>query len=192
MTDGPMTVEAALADGSAEAAGKALEAMAAQFRGPAPSATPTDSAGAKARLDALVADPAVARKFFAGDQSTVAEFKALHEKIANGNSTVDALNAKPDAEPDSVTMEVTVGNQLNSRNRAAAVAGLREGVGFDDATIAQAIDGAAVSEHEVAMAKMTKAMRLSDPAYVARYLAGSFSEKRELAHLDLILSGAAA
>jgi hypothetical protein len=186
MTDVPMTPEVAIADGSPEAAGRALDGLVAKYRGPPPSATPTDSIGAKARLDALVKDPAWAKSYWDGNPSARREFSELTEKIANGNPTADALAGAPPAE-----IEITVGGQLNSRNRAEAVAGLRE-LGMDNQTVLQAIDGATVSAHEVTMARQAKAMRMSDSAWTARYMAGGLAEKREMGLLNVILSGAAA
>jgi glutamine synthetase len=84
-----------------------------------------------------------------------------------------------------------VSGQLNTRNRGDAVAGLRE-LGMDNETVQQAIDGGAVSAHEVAMARQAKAMRLADSAWTTRYLAGGLAEKREMGLLNVILSGAAA
>jgi hypothetical protein len=186
MSDAPMTAEAAFADGTAEAAGKALDAMSAAFRGPAPSATPSDAVGARARLDALSADPSYSKAFFSGDQAAVAEFNALTAQVANGNPTLDALAGAKPAE-----FEVTVGGELSSRNRADAVAGLRE-LGLDDASVTQALDGAPVSEHEVAMAKMLKAAKLSDAAWCDRWFKGGLLERSEMTKINLILSGAAA
>jgi hypothetical protein len=189
MTDTVMTPEAAIADGSPDAAGKALDALVAKYRGPAPSATPGDSIGAKARLSALAADPDWSKAFFSGDQAARAEFTRLTAQVAAGNPTADALaGAKPS---ETFELETTVAGQLNTRNRADAVAGLRE-LGLGDDVVAQAIDGASVSPHEVAMARQAKAMRLSDKAWTDRYLAGGIAEKREMGLLNVILSGVAA
>jgi hypothetical protein len=188
MTDAPMTIEAAIADGSVEAAGHALDALAAKFRGPPPAAIPTDTAGAKARLDALVKDPAWAKSYWEGNPAARREFSALTQKIANGNPTQDALAAPP---ADNFTMETTFGGELNSRARADAVAGLRE-MGLDDATVTQAIDGAPVSAQEVAMAKMMKVAKLSDAAWTDRWLKGGLLERSEMTKINVILSGAAA
>jgi hypothetical protein len=189
MTDTVMTPEAAIADGSPDAAGKALDALVAKFRGPAPSATPTDSIGAKARLSALAADPDWSKAFFSGDQTARAEFTRLTAQVAAGNPTADALAGAGPAE--TFELETTVAGELNTRNRADAVAGLRE-LGMDNQTVLQAIDGAAVSAHEVAMARQAKTMRLSDKTWTDRYLAGGLAEKREMGLLNVILSGAAA
>jgi hypothetical protein len=188
MTDAPMTVEAAIADGSVEAAGHALDALAAKFRGPPPSATPTDTAGAKARLDALVKDPAWAKSYWQGNPAVRREFSELTQKIANGNPTQDALAAPP---ADNFTMETTFGGELNSRARADAVAGLRE-MGLDDATVTQAMDGAPVSAQELAMAKMLKAARMSDEAWISRYAKGGLLERAEMTKINLIISSAVA
>jgi hypothetical protein len=185
MTDA-MTVEAAVADGSAEAATQALDALTAKFRGPPPSATPADSAGARARLDALTADPSYSKAFFSGDQAARAEFARLTAQVAAGNPTQDALAGAKPAE-----FEITVGGELNSRNRADAVAGLRQ-LGLDDATVAQALDGAAVSPQELAQAKMMKAARMSDEAWIARFTKGGLLERSEMTKINVILSGAAA
>jgi hypothetical protein len=191
MTDVSMTAEAAISDGSPESATKALDALAAKFRGPAPSATPTDSIGAQARLDALVKDPTWAKSYWEGNPAARREFSELTQKIANGNPTADALNAKPDAKPDAFTMEVTVGGELSSRNRADAVAGLRQ-LGLDDATVTQALDGAPVNAQEVAMAKMMKAAKLSDAAWTDRWLKGGLLERSEMTKINVILSSVAA
>jgi hypothetical protein len=111
MTDAPMTVEAAIADGSPEAAGRALDGLVVQFRGPAPSATPANATEAKARLDALVADPSFAKSFWDGNVAARREVSELNQKIANGNPTADALAGAPS---DSFTMETTFAGELNS------------------------------------------------------------------------------
>lgn len=191
MTDTVMTPQAAIADGSAEAAGQALDAMAAKFRGPPPSATPADTAGAQARLDALVKDANWAKSYWEGNPAARREFSELTQKIANGNPTADALNAKPDAKPDGPAMEYTVGGELSSRNRADAVAGLRQ-LGLDDATVTQALDGAPVSAQELAMAKMMKAAKLSDAAWTDRWLKGGLLERSEMTKINVILSSVAA
>jgi hypothetical protein len=78
---------------------------------------------------------------------------------------------------------------LNSRARADAVAGLREIGGLPDDVIKQIIDGHAVSGQEIAMARTVKAMRLSDEAFVARYMRGDLAARREMSLLATILSG---
>jgi hypothetical protein len=65
-------------------------------------------------------------------------------------------------------------------------------LGLDDATVVQAIDGAAVSPQEVAMAKMMKAAKLSDAAWTDRWLKGGLLEKSEMTKINVILRGAAA
>jgi hypothetical protein len=191
MSDTTMTAEAAIADGSREAATKALEGLHAKFKGPAPSATPTDAAGARARLDALTADPSWSRAFFDGHQATVAEFKTLTAQIAAGNPTADALaGAKPS---EGFEIETTISGSLSTRARADAVAGLRQ-LGLSDDVVAQAIDGAPapISVQELNMARMKKATLLSDPDFSARYLAGSLIEKQTMSLLNLVISGASA
>jgi hypothetical protein len=189
MTDAPMTIEAAIADGSVEAAGHALDALAAKFRGPPPAAIPTDTAGAKARLDALVADPSFAKSYWDGNVAARREVSELNQKIAAGNPTADALAGAKAAE--TFEFETTVAGELNTRNRADAVAGLRE-LNLDDATVTQALDGAPVSAQEVAMAKMMKVAKLSDAAWTDRWLKGGLLERSEMTKINVILSGAAA
>jgi hypothetical protein len=185
MTD-TITPEAALSDGSPEAAGKALDALTAQFRGPAPSATPTDAIGARARLDALTADPSFSQAFFSGDQNARAEFGRLTAQVANGNPTQDALAGAKPAE-----FEVTVGGELNSRNRADAVSGLRE-LGLDDNSVLQAIEGGAVSPQEVAAAKTMKTMLLSNEEFTAKFMRGDWAARRQMALINTILASEAA
>jgi hypothetical protein len=161
----------------------ALVAKAAAYhapRGPAPPAGTTIAA--KAHLEALTSDPAWSAKFFAGDIEARKTFSELTAKIADGNPTADALAGAPTSE-----VEVTIGKELNSRNRADAIAGLRS-LGMDDATVVQAIDGAEVGEHERTMAQMAKNLRLSDSAWTERYLKNDLSARREMTLINTILS----
>jgi UDP-N-acetylmuramyl pentapeptide synthase len=140
-------------------------------------------------LDALSADPEWSKAFFAGNPDARAEFSRLTAQVAAGNPTADALaGAKP---AETFEFETTVAGELNTRNRADAVAGLRE-LGLDDATVTQALDGAPVSAQEVAMAKMMKVAKLSDAAWTDRWLKGGLLERSEMTKINVILSGAAA
>lgn len=188
MTDA-LTSDAAILDGSPAAATAALVEMTAKFNSvPAPPAA--GALGARAQLDALSASPEWRAKFFGGDQGARKEFSTLTAQIAAGNPTAEAISAAPNPE-EPFRIEVTIGNELNSRGRADAVAGLRE-IGLDDATVAQALDGAPVTAAERAMAQRYKDMRLGDADFTRRYLAGEWSARREMSLLAAILSSAEA
>jgi hypothetical protein len=186
MTETPMTADAISAMTPAQAT-EALVAKAAAYHAPRGPSPPAGSAvAARATLEGLSANPEWRDKYFGGDVEARRQFEELTERIANCNPTAETLAGVRPGE-----FEVTVGNELNSRKRADAVAGLRS-LGFDDATVVQAIDGAEVGPHELAMAKQMKAMRLSDAAWIDRYMKGDLSARREMSLLNTILSSEAA
>jgi hypothetical protein len=186
MADDIALTSDAIAAMSPKEATDALVAKAAQFHasqaGPAPPSGSTMAA--RAALTAKTADPEWSRRFFQGDQAARAEFAELTGKVAAGDPTADALAGAPTTE-----FEVTAGLEMNSRNRADAVAGLRE-LGMPDEVITQQIEGGEVGLPELTMARMAKSARLSDSAWVQRFMAGDLAAKREMTLINTIIAGA--
>jgi hypothetical protein len=169
--------------GTPEQATAALAAKAAAFR-PAPSATPQDAAGARARLDQLVSSESWYAKFKGGDREAKAEWTRLNAVIAESDPIANALAGKETAPP---MMEVVFGKELPSRALSAAVADLRE-AGFPDDAIRHAVQGHLVSHQEHEAATRLRANRLSDPVWVANYLKGCPAEVRESKLLSVIIN----
>jgi hypothetical protein len=61
-------------------------------------------------------------------------------------------------------------------------------LGLDPATVTQALDGAPVSAQELAQAKMLKAARMSDEAWIFRYAKGGLLERSEMTRINLIIA----
>jgi hypothetical protein len=175
--------------GTPEQATAALAQKAAEFRKASTLAPTSDAGAAKQRLDSLVNDFAAAKAFWDGNVAVRREVAELHQRIANGFPTADAIAGAKSSE--GFEFETTFRGEMNSRTRADAVASLRS-LGMDDPTVLQAIDGAPVSPQEVAMAKMLKAARLSDAAWTDRWLKGGLLERSEMTKINVILSSVAA
>jgi hypothetical protein len=191
MTDVTLDADAtaALAQfrGSPEQATLALAEKSAAFQKANTPTPSTDSGAARAQLESLSATASWRDKFFSGDQATRAQFAELTAKIATGNATADVIAGPVPSQ----MFETTTNGELNTRNRADAVAGLQE-IGLDAASVLQAIEGAEVGPHEIAMAKQAKAVCLGDEGWVSRYMKGGFAERRTLTLINTILAGAAA
>jgi hypothetical protein len=162
----------------------ALSAKAAPVAAPASA----DSNASRARLAQLSADPKWRDAFFRGDVEARRTFSELTASIASGSVVSDVL-AGADASGAEYTLVAS--NQLSPRATGLEIAHLRE-LGLNDATIKQAFDGGTITPAEREAAKVSKQLRLDDADWSARYLRGCWAEKREMAHLNLIISGASA
>jgi hypothetical protein len=115
---------------------------------------------------------------------TKREFVELTSAIASSSSKTDAVLA---GIPATGEIETTTGMQLSRHKLQIEVDHLKS-LGLSDDLIRQAVDGAPVSASEKEMAKTAKRMRLDDEAWVKRYMANNFAERREMLPLNLILS----
>lgn len=89
-------------------AGAALDNMIKEYRGAPPSATPTDAAGAAARLAALTADPEWGKRLTSGDLAARREWQQLTTLIASGDHPARG--------------DLAAKNQFNALNRTIAYA----------------------------------------------------------------------
>jgi hypothetical protein len=155
---------------SPQEAGAILEQRAADFATPAPLA-PVNAREADARLAALIADPAWARKLLSGDVATVQEFERLSALKANV-STVDAI-----ADPAAQVIETTIGAEgLRRQDLISAAADLRRLWQDSDnceAAIASVLDpNATVDADLLQNMQAWKAQALSDPAFIEMWMRG--------------------
>jgi hypothetical protein len=190
----PLTADenAALEAGTAspEVAGRALAIKTAAFRAANTPQPTTDRGAARAELDALGNDPNWRAAFFRGSPAARQQFSELAAKAAGGDETAAVLAGDVPA-PDIEITGSAVGGRITTRAMAVEVAALRES-GLNDDTIAQVINGTPAGPAEVEMARRFREMRMSDPAWTARYLKGGWAERREMHLISAIISGAAA
>jgi hypothetical protein len=147
-----------------------------------------DSGASRAKLAELSADPAWRDAFFRGDVEARRTFSELNASIAAGSTVSDVL-AGADASGAEYTMLAP--GQLSARVTALEIQHLKS-LGLNEATVRQIFEGGPVSAQEVAMATQVKAMRLSDSAFVQRFMSNEFSAKREMLLLNSIISAAGA
>jgi hypothetical protein len=184
MTDA-MTIEVALADGSPESAGKALDAMAVAYKASTTSAPTTPSAAARVQLDTLSRSADFRAKLDAGNPEARRTFADLCAAVAAGDPAADALAGGPELPSDHI--ETTANGELSSRAlRREAEGLLSQGFGLD--VVEQMISGKPVSAAEREAATRLRSMRLGDPAYVQRYLQGSAAERLEMGLISTILA----
>jgi hypothetical protein len=145
---------------------------------------PSPVAAARAALDGFVNNKEWAAKYFAGDVQARQQFADLTTAIANAGDDVDAAIAGTATPPG---MEVLTDGELPFRARMAVVEQMRT-AGLNDATIAEAMKGEAVTKQEVEMARQRQAMRHSDKDWVAKLLAGDWQARKEQLLLSIILT----
>lgn len=157
----------------------------------------SQTAGRSARelLDAWASDAGVAAKLFAGDVATLAEFRRLTANVAEGEDRdvlTEMLLSRDPAAPPMIEMvapgEMPVGETLSHINA------LRD-AGVGDAAIAEAFLGVDSRTGKpwqpgmVAQARAQRAMRMADPEWTDRLMAGGLVERRELTDLNIIIAG---
>jgi hypothetical protein len=146
---------------------------------------------ARARLDALAADPNFLKKLEAGDVATKQEFKALTERVANAEPG-DRLDAALRGEVNPGLIETTsVDNPLTTRKLASAVEGLRE-AGISDDAIRQAINGGKDHPDVLRAVQELKARLFGDQTWVKRYLDGGALERKQATLIAIALNSGVA
>jgi pentatricopeptide repeat protein len=103
---------------SAEAATAKLAELSAAYRGPEPSATPSNPQETQARLKHLTTDKAWGERLAKGDVAATKEFKALTEQVASGD--------QPLAFETEVVDALTDPNAMPRETYNGLIAGLRE------------------------------------------------------------------
>ena len=114
------------------------------------------------------------------------EFQRLTELAAGADNTADAIN---NTTPQPFQIETVGPGELNSRDRATAVAMFRD-AGLEDGVIAEAFNGGRVTRKEVAAAKALQSARHGDAGWRERFLAGGWAENREQTLINIILTSA--
>jgi hypothetical protein len=178
----PMDPAAALADGSPQAAASALAGLSARYNA-TPAAPAASATAARARLDQLSSSETWRQAFFSGNAESRREFAELVGTIAAANETAEALSPTP---PPPQEFETTLGGELNTRNRAAVVADLRQS-GLDDNVVRQVLDGHPVTAAERLMAERYKEMLLGSKEFMDAYMRGAWAERRTMTLCNTIL-----
>jgi hypothetical protein len=185
--DTMIEVAEAKADGGTVSAGKALDAMSRAYSKATTPVPVTDSAQAKAQIESLSHDKVWREAFLRGSAAERAQFATLTARAAAGDPAAEALAGDL---PPPGGMEITgsaVGGKIPARALASEVNALRS-AGISDGAIQQLLDGYAMSAHEIEAVTRLKSMRLGDPEFVARYLKGGWSERREMTLIAAVLS----
>jgi hypothetical protein len=149
-----------------------------------PAATPASPAEAATKLETLSKNSEWASKVLTGSGPHVREFNDLIAK-RSGSDKLDQVIAGTAEVP---WLETTMNGELSTYKLATTVADLRER-GLDDATIKQAISGAAVSKAEFDAVKRLHEDRLGDATWTANLLKGAAKERRELTLAQVVLAG---
>ena len=145
---------------------------------PLPPLNPTTPSEARARLDALVSDKHWGANWVAGHRAEAAEYARLSELANQADEVKDAIAGTT---PEPNLIETLGPNELSTRNLASVVDTFRD-AGLTDEVINQAVRGGEVSRAEYMAAKAMKSARLGDEAWSRRWLAGGWSEQREMLH----------
>jgi hypothetical protein len=184
----PISPAEALNDGSREAAARALDAM-TRLHAKANTPTPTTDVGqARAAIESLSSSSEWRERFFRGDPQARREFGELTAKVVAGDQTASALAGDPLPAADTVELTGSVlGGRIPARALASEVASLRS-AGISDGAIAQLLDGHAMTPYEVEAVSRYKSLRLGDPEFTKRYLAGGWAERREMTLISMVLS----
>jgi hypothetical protein len=156
--------------GTPEQATARLAQMTAEYQKANTPVPTSDRGAARAELDALGNDPNWRAAFFRGSPAARQQFSELAAKAAGGDETAAVL-AGDIPSPEIEITGSAVGGRITTRAMAVEVGALRES-GLNDDTIRQIVDGTPASAAEVAMARRYREMRMSDPAWTARYLKG--------------------
>jgi hypothetical protein len=176
------TTAAALAEFRAtpEQATQALADMSAAYR-PAPSATPTDAAGARARLAELAANPKWTSDYLNGNTAARQEFEAVTKLIATGSDVDMAIaGLLPEA-------HVDFGPGAPLRDQAAAVPFLRH-LGIGDEAIKQLLSDQPVSRREYQLAEQWRNSHMKNAEWTKRWLAGDHDAAREMTLCSIVLA----
>jgi hypothetical protein len=179
----PEATAAALAEFRAtpEQANQALADLTAAYRGPAPPATPTDAAGARARMAELAANPKWTSDYLNGNADARQEFSAVTALISTGNDVDMAMEGVlPEA-------RVDFGPGASLRDQAAAVPVLRE-IGVGDDAIRQLLSDKPISRQEHQLAEQWRNMHFTDADWTKKYLAGDGEAVRQMTLCNIVLA----
>ena len=136
---------------------------------------------ATVRLTELQASAEWRDKVLAGDPAATREFKAITQRIAQGDD-----ESLPGVAEDGQT--ILREGQISRSDAVDAIAHLRE-MGLSDEVIAEAFAGSLNSAEVVQRTHALYKQRMSDQEWAKRLLAGGMAERRELALMSVILSG---
>jgi hypothetical protein len=165
-------------------AGAALDTMTKEYRGAPPPATPTNAAGAAARLELLASDKDWGVRLLRNDVAAKAEFARLTQLSSTLSQTELALIGH--VPPGYVHFADSASN-AGLPEMAAGAADLLE-VGISPDSIRQLLDDREVSADEYQMVKHLHDQRFSDKAWADRYMKGDLAARREATLMAIVLS----
>jgi hypothetical protein len=175
---------------SPEAATAALAHMTAEFAQSPPTVAdpapkPEDrakGAEARAKLEALKADPEFGKRFLAGDAATRQAFDYLTAAIAAGGNEADLALAGV-----LPSNHVDGGDGAPLRDMIAAVPELRE-AGIPDDVIRQVLEDRPVSSAERVMTEQLLRERTGNAEWRQKLMSGDYAIKRENLLMSVILA----
>jgi hypothetical protein len=178
----PITPTEAIADGSREAAARALAGLSENYRlaNAPPAPEPGTPAEAASMLAALRADKDWSNRLLRGDGAATREFHQLSEMVAKGD-TVDHIMANSPG-----LSNLSVDGVPSPAATAREIPALRD-VGLSDAVIEELLRGHVATPEEVRAVQRLRAARHSDPAWVKAYLSGSAEHRREATLMAIVL-----
>ena len=182
----PISPTDALADGSRQAAARALVGLTENYRltnaPPPPAGEPGSLGDAVARLSQQRNDQEWAGKLLRGDGRATAEFHQLSEIIAAKGDTVDGIMAGADGLSNTAVNGVPAPATV-----AREIPALREFL--SDGEIAELLRGNHVaSPAEIAAVKRLRAARHGDAQWVQRFLKGDPECVRESRLCSIVLA----
>jgi hypothetical protein len=147
---------------------------------PAPPAPPANSAEARTRLDALIADKERGAKLLAGDAATNREYRELRT-LADNPDPADVVAA---------AMSGQIGDVPDSSVKMMAeTAGMLREIGIREEIIEQVLRGHEVSADEYKLVEAWKARQMKDPVFVKAYLSGDPEARQKMTLAAIVLSG---
>jgi hypothetical protein len=178
----PITPTEAIADGSREAAARALAGLSENYRlaNAPPPPEPGTPAEAASMLAALRADRGWTDRLLRGDGPQVAEFHRLSEMVAKGDEITHVMANSPGLS------NTSVDGVPSPAATAREIPALRD-AGLSDAVIEELLRGHVATPEEVRAVKRLKAARHSDPVWVKAYLSGSAEHRREATLMAIVL-----
>jgi hypothetical protein len=145
----------------------------------APPPDPASPAGARAELNAKLADPAWFSRYTNGSVETQTEFAELTERGA-----ADKVDRLIDGTYSTTPFDFTDGG-VSPHDAMGAAAWLRD-AGVEPAAIKQLLEGHPVSKQELQAVEQHRARLLGDPEWTKRMLAGDAAARRDLLLFSLL------
>jgi hypothetical protein len=162
------------------------DAIAVASPPPAPPAAPATSQQAAARLAELRETPEWGARLLAQDPTTLAEFHAVSQLVAQGDPIDIIMSGEAAGLPNS-----SRDGQPSLAATAREIPSLRES-GLSDGVIKELLEGRESTPQELDAVKRFKTARHSSKEWIDRYLAGEHEAVRESRLMSIVLMQAPA